>query len=73
MEAIDIHVEPTKGERLLRVSFKTTEGDIVILDFRKKLARRLMRAIFLQIGVDPRYGAGKDTLPDYVEGLGKEL
>lgn len=72
MEISSIQVQEDKKIRGLKVFLKSTEGEILELSFKKKVARTLMRAIFLQIGVDERLGKGRDTLPDFAENYGKE-
>jgi hypothetical protein len=72
MEVIDLIVDENKGIRGVNVTVKTDQGDIFIFSMRKKMARRLMRALFLQVGLDPKLGRGRDTLPDFVAEKGRE-
>lgn len=72
MEIIDIRVEENKALHGIKVFLKSVEGEIIEVSFKKKAARRLMRAIFLRIGVNPRLGRGSDTLPDFAREYGKE-
>lgn len=56
--------------RALEMTFTGKDGKIVELTFFKREARQFMRAIFLQIGVDPKLGTGRDTLPDFAKDYG---
>lgn len=56
--------------RALEMTFTGKDGKVIELTFFKREARQLMRAIFLQIGVDPKLGRGMDTLPDFAEHYG---
>lgn len=68
MEILDLRVEENDKIKGLTVFLKTSEGEIIKVSFRKKVARRLMRAIYLQIGIDPRYNSGMEHV---VESLRK--
>lgn len=51
--------------RGIQVTVYTAGGDHVFR-FTRSQARTLQRALFLQVGIDPRY-TGRDTLPEYLE------
>lgn len=51
-----------KRENRLLITFKGEEGEVV-LKFNKGKARQLMRAIWLQIGIDPRIGEKAIVIP----------
>lgn len=66
MKVIGMRLRAINMKRFLEITLITEEGEYVFM-FGKKTARQLMRAIFLQIGIDPRYGPGRETLPDYLD------
>lgn len=54
MEVTDLTVAEDKKIRGLKITL-IVGGTEFTFTMKKKIARRLMRAIFLQIGIDPRY------------------
>lgn len=65
MEIIDLIVEEDKNIRGVKVTLKTDQGDIFVASMKKGMGRRLLLALYLRIGIDPRY---KTTgLDDVVE------
>lgn len=54
-EVTGMALRPVKSDRELEITLKTKEGEYPFV-FGKKMARQLMRAIFLQLGTDPRLG-----------------
>lgn len=64
MRVTGLSVESLKKGKYLEVTFTGAEGSVVLV-FDKKMSRRLMRSIFLKVGLDPKLGRGMDTLPEY--------
>lgn len=61
MKVTDMRLKKVNAERELEIILKTEEGEIHTFLFQKGMARRLMRAIFLQIGVDPKLKSRPET------------
>lgn len=57
MKVTDLAIKKFDSDRQLEITLVTEEGKFSFI-FGKLMARRMMRAIFLQIGIDPRFNSG---------------
>lgn len=64
---VDMELKKVKYD--LRITLTSDKGEVSRFIFGKNNARRLMRAIYLQIGIDPRLDSGHEEV---VEGLEKK-
>lgn len=68
----DMVLRKVDQDRQVEIAFKTKDGDIKLVILGKSMARRLQRSLFLAVGVNSHMGTGRETLPDFVEGIGRE-